>query len=334
MNAKLSAVGLMIAVCGCAGADGVGPEEKGVGSAPDEQTGQITQPIFQGVAGDGIAVVGLMFRTEPCDLASGTCNVNDCTGAIVSSHVILTAGHCVTEAGWQAGSQNLFTGSVAVTYMDPRDRTFKCLTRTNGSTAGDCVFTDGDFRVMVGLVDPSFKSAVTDVRHDVAVIGNASLSWPGLDRTDAARIATGSTRNGVNGPAARTGDGFTASGFGFDGTPFSVGTLRFGPDLVRVDSVSGGVITNKASSVRMCKGDSGSPAMVYMSAGHPITIGVHSGSPSRTDSCATPGTQQTWAQTDTEIDFINQGLALFGTPCTNVGYILAQGLGVTVRECW
>ena len=120
---------------------------------------------------------------------------------------------------------------------------------------------------------------------------------------------------------------------GADGTRPG-GTLRFDPDGVRVDSVSAGVITNNASSVRMCKGDSGSPAMVYNSPGHPITMGVHSSSPQRTNGCATPGTPQTWAQAETEIGFINQGFVLFGAACTNVSYVLAPNITMSVRECW
>ena len=186
---------------------------------------------------------------------------------------------------------------------------------------------------MAGLVDPSY-AGTTDVRHDVALIGNNSLTWPGLDQTDSARIATGSTRNGMSGAAARTGDAFTAVGNGGDGTSSLGGTLEFDPDGVRVDSVSAGVIAKRASSVRMCRGDSGSPAMLYHSAGHPITMGVHSSSASHSNSCTTPGAQQFWAQTETEIGFINQAFVLFGAACTDVGYILAPGIGMSVRECW
>jgi V8-like Glu-specific endopeptidase len=334
MNAGFSFVGLMIAVCGCSGADGTTLGEKGPESAPSEQsdepTGQITEPIFGGTPGSGPAVVGLIVRQQPCSAPTSLCVANDCTGAIVSRNAILTAGHCITDT-WHKFGSNLYVGPVAVTYMDPRDRTFKCLTRTTGSIVGACSNTDADYTSMVGLVDAS-GNTTTGVAHDIAVIGTGQLNWPGLDQTDAARIATSSARDGGTGAAARVGDSFNAIGYGGDGTN-SLRGLRFAPAAVRVDSVSGGVIGNNANAVRMCKGDSGSPAMVYLSAGHPITFGVHSGGPHSGD-CTTPGARQNWAQTQTEIGVINQGLAIFGTPCTDTRYAMTANIVMNVRECW
>lgn len=188
-----------------------------------------------------------------------------------------------------------------------------------------------------GRVNPDYSGGVepeTDTGDDVAILVN-DATWPSIASTkdDWIRVAYGSTRNGVNGNAVRNGDRFKVVGFGASNPqpPITSGVLRTDPDLVKIDWLGSAHFFDEASSVRVCEGDSGSPALVFADT-TPITVGTLSSVSSKTGFCANSGAKQRWSLTQHNIDWIRSMLQSLGS-CTNKGYVVSATLGYSVVEC-
>jgi hypothetical protein len=299
--------------------------------------------VFQGLAGGARSIVGLNFRA-PCQGGPAGCfTIATCTGALVSGTSLLTAAHCIDPRIMLQWSSDTFLGHVAVTYWDPDTNSTYCLSRTGaGGIFGAC--NDGlesDYMTMAAVIPLGYTGGTSnpssDTEDDVALIFNLQASWPSVASTkhDWARVAFGSTRGGVNGNAVRVGDRFLHAGFGHnsDTGPISSGVLRYDPDQVRVDWVGSAHFYNNAGSVRVCKGDSGSSALVFAGT-VPISLGVLSNTQAPLNPrCAVSGTKQRWSLNQRNISWIRATQERFGVQCTTLGYIVSYNLGYSVLEC-
>lgn len=302
--------------------------------APPAEIGSVAAAIVDGRLGADRGIVGLTFRPNDCDPTIG-CTTPNCTGVIVADGVILTAAHCLRNAGWgHAGDDDSFIGEVGVTYFD---ETHKCVTRAAGNLQGTCsVVLENDVVVATGIVHPN--ASPNNPAFDIGVL-HTGTHWAsfGIGRDELVRLALSSTRNGTTTTALQRGDSFAAYGFGANGSA-DPAALRFDPDPVDVDEVTnspatGLLLRNTADRVRMCKGDSGSPAYVHTVTGLPISAGLLSaGSDSAT--CNPEGTTQVWTMLQTSADFIRTTLeGTFGATCSETDLLLPSNVSMHVFDC-
>jgi hypothetical protein len=310
-----------------------------VGGEPDEPVASLAEKVYLGTSGGKRSVVGIYIRSS-----CGTQCVSDdvATGTLVSGVGLVTAAHAVPTELLTQYAPNLFWGPVAVTYADPDTNATYCLTRTWGSKLGTCSLAYGssDYRSMIMYLSPDFVGSHGEPQqtgHDIAVILDYTLGWPHeiADGKDYALLAYRSVRNSRVFQTVTVGDKFTVVGFGDSKTDKTgSGTLRYDPDLLDADWVGPEHFYNFAKEVRVCGGDSGSPALVFAKDGKAISIGVLSNVSDKIGTCATVNAKQRYALTAADIDWIQTTLSDQGATCVRkLGYAVSSTLGYDVLQC-
>lgn len=236
-----------------------------------------------------VAVPGLTPRAEPKGLVGGelaeegeypevvslTTNRGSCSAVMVSSTILLTAAHCLTQ-------------------LDP----------TRSSTAYFGVEIDYERRRQVRRLG-IFPSYCPDCREDWSDIGYAELTLPYELEGDsyAVPIVTQSEWD----EAMQPGRAMTAVGFG---TP--VGTrLRqtHGPMNLDEVSPSGREITMRKGRVSAIDGDSGGAVFVVLAGGERRLVGIHSRGVGRdrVSVATTPYPHLCWLRDETGLDLLEEG---------------------------
>ncbi|HET8933838.1 MAG TPA: hypothetical protein VFN67_10375 [Polyangiales bacterium] len=302
----------------------------------NEEIGGLAQPILNGVIGSQRGIVGLTFVPNNC---GASCNTPTCTGAIIADGIIMTAGHCLREAGWgSGGAADTLTGEVAITTLDPSTNTHRCLTSSDENIEGICnARSAGDVVVATGVIHP--RAIPNSAQFDIGIF-RTGMSWTGfgVDHRFIVRMALSSTRDGEVTTALKQDDDFIAVGFGFSGRTLDPEGLKTDPDPVWVDEVTnsaatGMVLRNNADSVRMCRGDSGSPAFILSPGDVSISAGVLSTGSESLGSCSPEGTPQMWTMLQTSADFIQSTMRRFYTTCTTADLAIDSRVSVQVLEC-
>jgi hypothetical protein len=267
MTAFVLGVGVIVGMAAC---DGAG-----------ESTGETEGSIANGTAGGGFGVVRLR-------LSDGKTS-EFCTGTIIASDRILTAGHCFDT--W-------------LTIHDGKDVTYLL----QADLFGWAQYTE-DGSKWFCLNDPVSKSCSTLINFHVSRLGNDKFgndvavirfgsNFGSVTSADYRLLSTANLR--LKQTVVEWGSGFTDTA-GTAGGGVSAVMMK---SPVRISDVQTTTLKTSDANSQVCKGDSGGP---LFAGANDFIVGVLStGSAFAGGQCDTSTGQATWARiTPAVIDFIN-----------------------------
>ena len=317
--------------------EGVGPSEVSA-----EPAGEEVLKILDGTTGGNVGVVSIeMFEGFCDDTGDGvpdvTCLSTDaCTGQLISDHFLLTAGHCIDPDAWNPLGNSVFTGFITVTHTMVNDY---CVSRQQGGALSACDPNDlNDWASVAVAVNPEYSGGHhapdTDTGDDYALIYlPGGWRWPASDQLRQLRLAHGSQRGSQLQGSLVTGDHLALYGAGHrqdsGGGAGDIGTIHHHPDWTRVSSSGSEHFVIDAGALRMCKGDSGGPAITF-SGLTGISFGVYSNNSDWSLSCAAEGAKQRWMRTDQHVLDIANIINAFQGPGTCATGVPLQVGSVTV----
>jgi hypothetical protein len=280
--------GAMVTSAACGGADIGGDERAG------EPTNDVDSTIVNGTPGGGVGVVRLW-------MTDGGGSWSLCTGTVISSHRVLTAGHCVDD--WLT----IRDGDGDATFILQADL-FAVAEYTEDGSNWFC------------LHEPTSTTCPAWMPMHVSRLGNGEAGadigvvrfddpLEGIESSHFRGLSTGNVSVGRT--VEEWGVGFTdAAGTG--GASVTPVMMR---DVVRTTSVTSTFIRTSDSDSQICNGDSGGPIFVGAS---DLIVGVLSRFGSSTvGECNAVNAQPGWARiTPAVIAFINNNRQGADALCT------------------
>lgn len=230
-----------------------------------------------------------------------------CTGILISPVAVITSAHCLEGILSPANPEDeAALTQVRLSYRRPgATDTWQCLTPGlfSDQANGKCAATSQQAAVVV-MHGPYVGGY--DAQSDIAVVINPTSQWTGVDNDDFVRVWADSfsrfDRFEVWGRGANafstenSGDGvMRTGGFGLDW----YGTHHF---------------YALARTPRICKGDSGGPAIWDDAGLHPYALGITTTMDvprTGTQQCAEKGGKQRFTRLSTKIDWVGDQIRTF-----------------------
>lgn len=249
----------------------------------DDQATEVTSPIVNGTPAGGAGVVRLF-------ITDGGAKATRCTGTVISSNRILTAGHCVDQ------------------WLTIRDSDGDATFILQGDLLANAEYTlDGTNWIC--LNDSTRTTCNTTFPMHVSRMGNGETSPDiGIIRfTSALQGIKSSNFRGLSTGNVAVGRTVEEWGQGFINTAGTAGSSRsrvMMRSVVRTTEVKATTIKTSDSASQICSGDSGGPIFVGAS---DLIVGVLSRfGNARVGVCDAVNTQPGWARiTPAVITFIN-----------------------------
>lgn len=276
----------LLGLSACAMPADEGSEDELDTTDPSGQPGE--QAVWQGAQSDEPTVIGLS--------ALNTDSFS-CSGSALSDRVIVTSAHCLPPNSTTCGGVACSTGTMRIFHSNGPGK--------RASTV----------RNVQAFRHESFAHDL-DVENDIAVVvldrANAMLSPVLLNLSG---VSEGSLLWAVAGWGTTSQYDWVETGIQHAPT----GDRNFGVDW----ATSSYFIDDNDSDVRLCRGDSGSPAYRLDTSlpGNPFSIaGVHEGS-DRTQGrlCAVGGAKQRWTSVLPKVSWLESRIRASGHPCVGSG---------------